>query len=409
MNICFFTENHYKGGLDTFIINLINKWTENNDILTLVCNKSHPGLNNIEDKIYRSITIKKYSRLFTSRVAQGQSSLKYSQSYFIRVFFLLAFQILQYPILFPWYIFSLTVYFRRSNFDRLMVINGGYPASILCRCAIISWRLSGKKSPAILNFHNSAVKPPWYFSFPEYLIDVAVNWASGHIVSVSKNCINTLANRKAFVNNTKLSYIYNGIEDPILLVNQENTNIIKQKFSEPCCIMLATYEERKGYDYLLQAFKIVVEKIPRASLNIYGYGTYNEKQRILDTIKKLNLHNNVTLNNFVVDVSSLFTNAALLVVPSQAYESFGLAIIESMAHSTPVVATDVGGMPEVLEGSNAGFICSKNNPKQFANSILRILLDQNIASELGHNGRKIFLEKFNALNMSRQYELLLKE
>jgi len=80
-----------------------------------------------------------------------------------------------------------------------------------------------------------------------------------------------------------------------------------------------------------------------------------------------------------------------------------------MAHSTPVVATDVGGMPEVLEGSNAGFICSKNNPKQFANSILRILLDQNIASELGHNGRKIFLEKFNALNMSRQYELLLKE
>ena len=208
MNICFFTENYYKGGLDTFIINLINAWPSNNDNLTLICNESHPGFETIKNKISRLTKYKKYSRLFTSRISQGQSTLKFGQSYFVRIFFVLVFRLLQYPILFPWYVLSLTLYFRRSNFDRLMVINGGHPASLLCRCAIIAWRLSGKKSLATLNFHNSAIKPPWYFSFPEYLIDMAVNWSVGYVVSVSKNCLNTLKSKRGFLNNNKFRYIY---------------------------------------------------------------------------------------------------------------------------------------------------------------------------------------------------------
>jgi L-malate glycosyltransferase len=409
MNICFFTENHYKGGLDTFIINLINAWPSNNDNLTLICNESHPGFETIKNKISRVTKFKKYSRLFTSRISQGQSTLKYGQSYFVRIFFVLAFRLLQYPILFPWYVLSLALYFRRSNFDRLMVINGGYPASLLCRCAIISWRLSGKKSLATLNFHNSAIKPPWYFSFPEYLIDMAVNWSVGYVVTVSKNCLNTLKSKRGFLNNNKLRYIYNGVADPARNINNENTVTIKSDSIKPYCLMLATYEERKGHEYLLRAFKIVVEKIPESFLRIYGYGRDKEKKQIINTIKKFNLEKNVSLKDFEPDVSSLLANASLLVVPSQAYESFGLTIIEAMAFSLPVVATDVGGMPEVLEGSNAGFVCSKNDPIFFANSIINILSDSNLASELGRNGRLTFEERFNALNMSNQYKSIIKE
>jgi glycosyltransferase involved in cell wall biosynthesis len=408
MHICFFTENHYKGGLDTFIINLLNAWPDSNDILTLVCNDSHPGLNTIKEKIDRLIVFKKYSRVFTSKIAQGQDSLKYSQSYIVRAFFVLAYRVLQYPILFPWYTFSLTLFFYRSDFDRLMVINGGYPASLLCRCAMVAWRLSGKQSQATFNFHNSAIKPPWYFSFPEYLIDRAVAWSAGHIISVSKNCLNTLNNRKAFVNNTKLRYIYNGIADPAIVKNKEKSSSLKLDSVTSYCLMLATYEPRKGYDYLLHAFKIVVKEIPEASLQIYGYGKDHEKQRIINTIKRLNLQNNVSLNDFAPDVASLLTNASVLVVPSQAYESFGLTIIEAMAFGVPVVTTDVGGMPEVLEDSNAGYVCSKNDSIKFANSIVNILADQDLASELGRNGRKTFEERFVALNMSKQYESIIK-
>jgi len=408
MNICFFTENHYKGGLDTFIINLLNAWPDDEDNLTLLCNESHPGLYNIIDKTSRTTNFKKYTRLFTSEIAQGRGDFKYRQSYVMRAFFVLAYRFLQYPILFPWYTFSLTRFFRRSNFDRLMVINGGYPASLLCRCSVIAWRFSGKESLATLNFHNSAIKPPWYVCFLETFIDTLVSQSSSNIISVSKNCLGTLSNRKGFLGNANLHYIYNGIEVPKITPQILKTNKDMNLTTAPMCLMLATYEPRKGYDYLLHAFKLVVDKYPKASLQIYGYGKTHEKKRISNKIAELNLQDNVVLNGFTSDVSFLLSKTNVLLVPSQAYESFGLTIIEAMAFGVPVVTTDVGGMPEVLAESNAGYVCSKDDPKMFANAITNILSDRILALKLGYNGRKIFEEKFNALNMSKRYEFIIK-
>lgn len=408
MKICFFTENFYKGGLDTFLINLFNAWPDSKDELTLVCNGMHPGLKTIAEKTVRPIKINKYHRVFTSRIPKGQSSLKFSRSFPVRAFFVLGFQILQYPVLLPWYLFSLAWFFRRSEFDRLMVVNGGYPASLLCRCASIAWRLSGKRPLATFNFHNSTTKPPWYFSYPEHLIDLAVIWSAKQIVSVSKDCLSTLSNRKAFLGCTKLLYIYNGIEDPRLISKYDKDNIRNQYATKHYCLMLATYEPRKGHAYLLRAFQIVVKDFPYIRLQIYGYGKPHEKQRVFDEVKRLALENNVSLNGFTPNTASLIANASVMVVPSQEYESFGLTIIEAMAFGIPVVTTDVGGMPEVLAGSNAGYVCSKDAPEAFADAIKNILRDSILASELGRNGIQAFEQRFTASKMSQQYESLIK-
>ena len=176
MKICFYTENYYKGGLDTFLINLFNAWPDKKDELTLVCNGSHAGLATIMEKTLRSIKIEKYHRIFTCAIAQGQSTLKWSQSFPVRAFFVLAFRFLQYPILFPWYVFTLTVFFLQSDYDRLMVVNGGYPASLLARSAVIAWWLAGKRPLSVMNFHNSTTCPPWYYSFIENIIDAPVSY-----------------------------------------------------------------------------------------------------------------------------------------------------------------------------------------------------------------------------------------
>lgn len=409
MKICFFTENYYKGGLDTFLINLFNAWPDPKDDLTLVCNGSHPGLETISAKTVRPITIKKYAYLFTSKIAQGQSSVKFSRSFPVRVFFVLCFRFLQYPALLPWYLLSLTWFFRRSDFDRLMVINGGYPASLICRCSVIAWKLAGKRPLATFNFHNLATKPPWYFSFPEHCIDRAVIYASAQIISVSKVCLDTLSNRKAFLGCAKLHFIHNGIEDPALLLRGGEGNLKNKNSSGKYCLMLATYEARKGHFYLLQAFKSVVKEFPYVRLQIFGFGKPQEKQRVTDEVKKLSLENHVSLNEFTSQSASLIANAIVLVVPSQEYESFGLTIIESMALSTPVVTTDVGGMPEVLAGSNAGYVCSKDDPETFAYALKRILGDQAVASKLGHNGRQSFEQRFTAETMASTYQRLISQ
>ena len=57
MKIIFFTENYYKGGLDTFIISLINNWPDNNDSIELMCNYDHPGNETYESQIKRNIKL----------------------------------------------------------------------------------------------------------------------------------------------------------------------------------------------------------------------------------------------------------------------------------------------------------------------------------------------------------------
>ncbi|MDA7541811.1 glycosyltransferase family 4 protein [Gammaproteobacteria bacterium] len=398
MKICFYTENYHKGGLDTFLINLINTWPDKQDEITLVCNSTHPGLNSIKKNIYRDFKIKKYNRIFTSHFFQVKNNLL-----FLHVLLRLIFKLIQYPVLFPWYVISLTIFFKNSAYERLVVVNGGYPASLLCRSALIAWRLSGKRPLGVLNFHNSALKASWHNILIEDLIDKLVMKSSSSIVTVSKNCLESLKIRSNFLDSNNLKYIYNGIQDPLLLDKFKIEKPIK-----PYCLMLSTYEPRKGHIYLLNAFKDVVKNFDDIQLKIYGYGSFEEKKPILDVIIKHNLSDRVTLGDFEPQKNKLIANAAILVVPSQAFESFGLTIIEAMAFGVPVVTTDVGGMPEVLGDSNAGYVCSKDNYKEFAQAIEAILNDKEHALKLGNNGRLAFKNRFIASKMSKKYYELIK-
>lgn len=404
MRICFFTENYYKGGLDTFLINLVNAWPNSDDELILVCNNSHPGLITISEKVNRPITIIKYKRLFSSAIANGRGMLKLSRNFFVRSFFILTFRLLQYPILFPWYLITLMFFFLRNDFDRLMVVNGGYPASLLCRCSSIAWWIIGKKPKAVFNFHNSTSQPHWLQLIFENLIDRLVIQSASHIVSVSKSCLDTLFSRKSFVSCDKLSHVYNGIEDPKLHLNYSTKENNKPR---KYCLMLATYELRKGHKYLLRAFRHVANEIPNAQLMICGHGQPHEKKKVADIVRQLNLEENVTLNDFYPNPTELISNASMLLVPSQSHESFGLTIIEAMALSVPVVVTDVGGMPEVLGDSFAGYLCPKDAPKEFATSIIKILVNTTLANEMGRNGRATFERKYLATTMANSYQKLL--
>jgi glycosyltransferase involved in cell wall biosynthesis len=409
MKICFYTENYYRGGLDTFLINLINAWPDAKDDLTLVCNGTHPGLDTIVEKTRRPLKIERYYRIFTTTIAQGQISSKWSQSFLARAFFVLTFRFFQYSIFFPWYVFTLMLFFRRSDFDRLMVVNGGYPASLLGRSTVIAWWLAGKRPLAVMNFHNSTTCPAWYHSFAENRIDALVIRSVSHIVSVSKDCLGSLNSRSAFLGCGKLSYIYNGIEDPTCLLKTAATTTENGSSPKRYCLMLATYENRKGHAYLLQAFQSVVKNFPDVQLQIYGHGRSHEKKQVANEVIRLKLENNVTLGDFTRQTATLLAGASVLVVPSQANESFGLTIIEAMAFGVPVVTTDVGGMPEVLGDSNAGYVCSRDNPFEFAAAIKKILGNPNLASTLGRNGRLAFESRFMATTMAKQYASIIKD
>lgn len=407
MKICIFTENHLKGGVDTFLINLINAWPEPEDSLTLMCNLSHPGLETIHQKVKRNFEMKKYNRFYATKFAAGQDKYGVGRLFVFRAFFVLSFRFLQYPILFPWYVLSLLLIFRRSTFDRLLVVNGGYPASLLCRAAIVAWHLSGKSTLGIMNFHNSAPKAhPRYRHF-ENFIDGLVARSSLYIVTVSQNCLETLDNRPAFSKYRNFVVIHNGIEDPLKVNEAKDNESISKTEVGPYLLMLGTYEPRKGHNFLLQAFKTISKLYPDLALCIYGYSVGEEKDTVLNEVKRLVLEDVVELNDFTAATYCLIRNAKVLVVPSQEYESFNLTIIEAMACGTPIVATDVGGMPEVLGESEAGYIIPRNDVSEFANAVLKILGDEDLGIMMGAKGRQTFEEKYTGKVMAQKYRELI--
>lgn len=405
MKIAFFTENSYKGGLDTFLINLINAWPDAEDDLTLLCNASHPGLHTIKNQTKRNIAIEEYGYFYTTSIALGQSHLFFSKWKLIRAFFVLSYRLLEYVLLFPWYVLTLSIRFRNSHFEKLMVVNGGYPASLLCRCAAIAWRLSGKKSAVIFNFHNYTAPSQWYNAYFEKFIDREVDRASSYFVSVTQHCLESLRTRSTFKDSQKLRFIYNGIEDP----NPERHKPIYPRVN-PYCLMLATYEPRKGHLFLLHAFKKVVETNPQVKLKVFGFsGKQHEKDRVENEVRRLRLEKYVELHGFHEDKVSLLADASILVVPSQSEESFGLTIIEAMALGIPVVTTDVGGMPEVMAGSGAGKVCFAGNSSEFADAMNLILQNDDVAEEMGARGRLTFETKYTANIMAMEYNNIIKE
>lgn len=408
MKIGFFTENHYKGGLDTFIVNLVNSWPDYDDELILLVNDSHPGISAIKNRVTRPLEVLTYHRFYSTFFSVNDKFRVSGWLTIYQLFMTLIFRFFQNILIFPWYVTTLAIYFKKSNFDRLMVINGGYPASILCRSAIISWGLAGKEKPGVMNFHSLVSKPAGRFSFTANLIDNLVIKYSTCIVGVSKACIMSLSVRHAFLSNTKLNFIYNGIKDPVR--SSVAKRFLGQSFcsnEDPYCLMLSTYHSYKGHDYLLDAFSEVIKFYPKVSLRIFGHGSFEEKKRVIEAVRIRQLETKVYVGDFMGEISALLSKAAILVVPSQGYESFGLTIIEAMAYGVPVVATNVGGIPEVMDSNNAGYVCSKDSHYEFAEAIVRILGNPCLAKELGGNGRLAFEERFTAERMAIEYKKIL--
>ena len=403
MKILLVTENAYCGGLDSFIITLVNHWPYPEDELLLMCNQSHPGLNVIRTQLRRSCQIigHQYPMAWsTEDVLQGR---------FKRVIYA-PFRILGRQLLFLDYIRKFKQVFGQLVPDRLLVINGGYPAGLTCRAATVAWGLAGRRPLSVHNFHNFAYPPRWWERVFENAIDRRVHTYAKAMVSVSRICSDSLECRPAFAGLRKRQFIYNGIE---FRPSRESAHVVRLRLglpeNAPMCLMLGTYESRKGHEFLLQAFKRVVQARPDARLVICGFGYPDEIYRVKTAVEVSGLQGHVLLEDFRQDVAELLDASTLLLMPSQSSESFGLTIVEAMSHQIPVIATRVGGMPEVLKDGEGGFLVAPDDVEGLAERILRLLNDDALRREQGQLGLHRFEQNFKAQHMAQAYADLVRQ
>lgn len=205
----------------------------------------------------------------------------------------------------------------------------------------------------------------------------------------------------------KIEVIYNGL-DPSLHREPVNDNFLRKelriKNDIPLIGIVANfYLKIKGHQYFLMAAKSILAKIQNVEFLLIGEGPL--RQFYEEMALELGINNKVHFLGRRGDISGILANLNIS-ISSSISEGFSNVILESMAASKPVVATNVGGSSEAVRDGITGYLVPPANSEAMANAIIDLLQNPDKAAAMGSAGRKVVEEKFTVEAMVKKYEKL---
>jgi L-malate glycosyltransferase len=185
----------------------------------------------------------------------------------------------------------------------------------------------------------------------------------------------------------------------------------------PLVAVLARLNRMKGVEYFLEAATIVCRRFPEARFLIVGEGRTVVNNQVVDSPYKgemedyavrLGLGERVVFTGLRRDVPEVLSEAAVSVLPSLS-EGLSNTLLESMAVGVPVVATRVGGNPEVVQDGVTGLLIPPRDPAALAQAICRLLEDPQLARRFGAAGQQRVSAHFSIEQMVSKTERLYVE
>ena len=256
-------------------------------------------------------------------------------------------------------------------------------------------------------FHDE--EPLWRQMLFRNLERLASRW-SDRMIFISQPLIDW-ALKDHIVGEDKITKIYSGIQlDKFHPVKSEEKDQIRSKWSlqkeEAVVGIVSKLWEGKGHTVLIEAFKLLKEKIKDAKLVIVGEGyLYDELFR---RVGNNGLRDSVLFTGFQMDVSEIIATFDVAVLPSF-FEGMGRVILEAMAMEKPIVASRVGGIPDLIDQGINGLLVRPGDARELADALERVLSDNGLAKKLGKEGRKKIKDQFSADVMVRSIEKLYRE
>jgi glycosyltransferase involved in cell wall biosynthesis len=247
-----------------------------------------------------------------------------------------------------------------------------------------------------------------------------------HLVAVSRAIVRKIEDEGRV--GAPISLIYNGV-DLTRYAEQEACCTLPDEYAIPAGApivgVVARLEPEKGHPTLLDAWPTVLEAVPNAHLLIVGEGTQRElleaqatslgllgpTPALASPVMYRSASNrpardegaSVTFTGRRDDVPAVTAALDVAVLPSYR-EAQGLSILEAMALSRPVIASAVGGIPEMIEHGRTGLLVPPRDPSALAASIVRLLTDHPYADTLGRAGHDLVHERFCVELMVRAVE-----
>jgi glycosyltransferase involved in cell wall biosynthesis len=156
--------------------------------------------------------------------------------------------------------------------------------------------------------------------------------------------------------------------------------------------------ESKGLHLLLKSLELIREPVQLVIIGpLAGESSYHEKIfRLVAKINEKTVHKVTYVGpKQPKEIIKYYQRASIVVVPSLA-ESFGNVILEALACGTPVIASNVGGIPEIIKQNENGILVPPNNVDKLADAIYYLLDNDDVRTKLGEEGRRFVVENFSS-------------
>ena len=226
------------------------------------------------------------------------------------------------------------------------------------------------------------------------------------IIATTYNEKNTLLKDYSSIKNIKVIPV--GVDESLFL----KSNIPAPK--EAYFLFVGRLEKTKGIDILINAFKMMHEYISDdIKLIIVGGGGKKENEFSIPDYVKVNIkgiEDKIIFTGGLPQekLGSLFSGALATIVPSY-YESFGMVAAESQAVGTPVLATRVGGLQEVVQDKKTGFLFENKDSKELAKLMVKIYENVHLRKKLGKQAKHFAIDNFVWSNITNKTITLYKE
>lgn len=209
------------------------------------------------------------------------------------------------------------------------------------------------------------------------------------------DCMTTLD----VLHRSRYELVYNGVDLSRVIPDPELGARFRRRYSipdgSPVVTQISWIIPEKGIPELLETARLVVTQEPRVRFIIVGEGPY--RQQYMQRAEAMGLSEQVIWTGLIEDpfAAGVFDAADVVCQLSRWEEVFGWMIAEAMAYGKPVVATRVGGIPELIDDGITGFLVDRGDSNTAAKRVLKLIEDKELRESVGQNGRDKTHAKFN--------------
>lgn len=375
--VVFITENHTFGGGNRYVEDLINSFSVVFPETYLICNKGGFRFFNL-DRLKKKLSATDEVSIFN--LSEKIRRLSRWQRALLKI------------ALLPFFIFlnTLSLFSLRKKInllapDLVVLANGGYPASLYL--VFYAAFFAPKNIPFIMSIVGTPTRKKtnlsaWFWQ----MVDRRVARNLKYAIANTHN-IKSILSTHFYFPAEKIQIIQNGLEFlPAPVHENKPAKSVTIGF-------LSRLEKDKGIYELLEAFKLLVKTYPHLHLTLVGAGAELENVRkIAENESRISVH------GYVSHTAPFYTEFDIYALPSY-HEGLPYSLIEACRAGCAIVATSVGGIPEVIQNNVSGLLVRPQNAQELASALEKFVVSYDLRQRHGSEARKVFEQHLSLESM----------